>query len=444
MPWIRLLLVSCFLVAAPVRAHWVPAWIGEWQYAAFPRSANPAGVRVADDGRSFALLDVAHDGQGHAAIARFGSDGAFAWLRERAGSFRMDARLMQDGRIAVVDQFGDVRVRVYDADGGIAWEDHSRPGLLAAGPRRLAIGAQGDLLIPVIDGEDFAVIRYTPDGLVLPAWRWSPGPEDLQVDDIVATPDGGAVIAGGGDPLTGGVLVIRFDAHGSVMFHDRELGDHGTTQGLLGLVSVEVDEGGDVVAACALENASGASQAQLWKIAPDGSRRWTRALVHPVHPSMGVLVGCFALAANGDALVATDLGDYGALRVLRADRHTGEPLGIGVAPIEGMPTGLAQAPNGRLLVTGIDFIDSQGHVGLRIAEFDAQLRPCRVANLDTQYFGATAAGSAHGWTLAAGTLLEDLSNDAHVVHYDADGACMTDVLFIDGFERPDPADRWPR
>jgi hypothetical protein len=439
-----MLLMSCCLVAAPARAQWVPAWIGEWQYEPSPRSANPVGVRVAADGRSFALLDAAHDGQGHAAVARFESDGAFAWLRERAGSFRMDARLMQDGRIAVVDQFGDVRVRVYAVDGAVAWEDHTHPGLLAAGPRRLAIGAQGDLLVPVIDGEDFVVIRYAPDGATLPAWRWSPGPEDLQVDDIVATPDGGAVIAGGGDPQSGGVLVVRFDASGDVLFHDRELGDHGTTLGLEGLVRVEVDGGDDVIAASALENAFGVSQAQLWKIAPDGTRRWTRALENPGNPLMRVTLGGLALAADGDALVATDFGDYGALRVLRADGQTGEPLEVGIAPIEGMPTGLAQAPNGRLLVTGLDFIDSQGHVGLRIAEFDAQLRPCRAANLDAQYVAAAAEGGAHGWTLAAGTLFDGVSNDAHVLRYDADGACSEDLLFTDGFERPDPARRWPR
>ncbi|RYD15206.1 MAG: hypothetical protein EOP90_09705 [Lysobacteraceae bacterium] len=444
MPWIRLLLVVWCHVAAPASAQWTPDWIGEWQYESSPRSASPAGVRVAEDGRSFALIDVGHDGQGHAAIARFESDGAFAWLRERAGSFRMDARLMQDGRIAVIDQFGDVRVRVYDADGAIAWEDHSQPGLLAAGPRRLAIGADGGLLIPAIDGEDFVVIRYTPDGLALPAWRWSPGPENLQADDIVATADGGAVIAGGGDPQSGGVLVIRFAADGGVLFHDRELGHHGTTHGFEGLVRVEVDGNDEVIAASALENVVGVSQAQLWKLAPDGTRRWTRALENPGNPLMRVVPGGFALAADGDALVATDFGLSGPLRVLRTDGQTGEPLAVGLAPIEGWPTGLAQAPNGRLLVTGFDFIDSQGHVGLRIAEFDAQLRPCRVANLETQYFAAAAEGGAHGWTLAAGTLFEGVSNDAHVLRYDADGACTADALFTDGFERPDPTRRWPR
>src|SRR5690606_24330346 len=183
-----MLLAALCIVAAPAHAQWMPAWIGAWQYATEPASVSPVGVRIGGDGRLFALLDTSHDGQGHAAVARFDEGGTFAWLRERAGSFRMDARLMHDGRVAVVDQSGNVRVRVYDADGAVAWEDASQPGLLAAGPRRLAIAADGGLLIPAVDGDDFVVIRYSPDGQVLPAWRWSPGPESLQVDDIVATP----------------------------------------------------------------------------------------------------------------------------------------------------------------------------------------------------------------------------------------------------------------
>src|SRR5690606_35598721 len=131
----------------------------------------------------FALLETAHDGQGHTALARFDEGGSFAWLRERASAFRIDARVLADDRVAVVDQFGaGLRVRVYDADGGIAWEDATQPGQLAAGPRRLAVGSDGSLFIGTVDGDDFAVVRYDAHGQVLPAWRWSPGPEDLQVD----------------------------------------------------------------------------------------------------------------------------------------------------------------------------------------------------------------------------------------------------------------------
>jgi sugar lactone lactonase YvrE len=434
-------LSSCIALATgSACAQWTPSWIGAWQYEPSPRSVAPTAVRVSDDGRIFTLLDAGHAGQGHAALARFDEGGVFAWLRERAGSFRMDARLMDGNRIAVVDQFGlDVRVRVYDGDGGVAWDDQSQAGLLAAGPRRLAIASDGGLLIPAVDGDDFIVIRYAADGQALPAWRWSPGPEDLQVDDIVATPDGGAVVGGAGDPLTGGLLVVRFDAAGQVVFADRELGDHGTTHGMASLMNVEVDGNGDVMAAGALENATGATQAQLWKIGIDGKREWTRVLANPAGAHLGVTIGGFALADDGDALVATDLGDYGPLRLLRADSGKGETLQVGIAPIDGQPTGLARVPNGRLLVTGFHFIDSQGHIGARIAEFDPDLRPCRVADLDTQYFTVVAAGSSQGWTLAAGSLFEELSNEARVLRFDADGPCdVVDAIFADGFDAAAP------
>ncbi len=445
MPWIRTLLLSCCLLAAPVHAQWTPAWIGDWQYQTDPRSVAPKVVRMADDGRIFAFLGVGHDGQEHAALARFDEGGAFAWLRERASSSQKDARLMHDGRIAVVDQFNGnagVRVRVYDADGAIAWEHERQAGRLAAGPRRVAVGADGGLLIPAIDGNDFIVIRYAADGQVLPTWRWSPGPENLTVDDIVATADGGAVIGGPGHRFSGGVLVVRFDAAGQVVFHDRELGDHGTTRLLSSLVSLEVDSQGDVLAAAALENAMGEVQAQIWKIAPDGARHWTRLLENPDSPTNRVMVGGFALDADGDALIVTDLGMGGPLRVLRVDSASGAVIGVGEAPLEGNPNGFAQAPNGRVLLTATHFIDSQGHVGARIAEFDAGLAPCRVADLDEEYFAAVAAGSVQGWTLAVGTLFHGgVSNDLRVLRFDADGPCDVDAIFVDGFEGAG-ATRW--
>lgn len=435
---IRIALSSTFIAMAalPVHAQWTPAWATTWQYEPSPRSVGPAGVRIADDGSIFTLLDATHDGQGHAALAKFEAEGAFTWLRERAGSFRMDARLMEGGRVAVVDQSGPTpRVRVYAADGAIDWEDQSSSGLLAAGPRRLAIGVDGGLLIPAIDGDEIIVLRYGAEGQPRTAWRWSPGPENLQVDDIVATPDGGAVVGGAGDPFSGGLLVVRFDADGEVVFHDRELGDHGTTHGMASLVSVEVDRNGDVLAAGALENAFGATQALVWKVAADGSRTWTRVLEGPPEAFFAMGLGGFALADDGDALVVLDHGNGGPLQLLRVSGTDGTTRGLGVAPIDGNPHGLALAPNGRALVTGTAFIDSQGHIGARVAEFDASTRPCRVVDLDEHYFAAVAAGSADGWTLAAGSLFDGPGNEAWVLRFDADGACDAgDAIFAGGFE----------
>src|SRR5690606_11814273 len=131
-----------------------------------------------------------------------------------------------DGNVAVVDAFGPVlRLRVYDGDSGdVVWEDESQSGRISAGVRQLAVGSGGDLLVPVIDADDILVARYRVDGSRLPDWRWSPGSEDLQAEYVVATADGGALVGVAGDLLTGGYLVVRFDADGNVVFHDRELG----------------------------------------------------------------------------------------------------------------------------------------------------------------------------------------------------------------------------
>src|SRR5688500_18425740 len=168
---IRTLALSCIAcVAAPAGAPWAPLWSGAWEHEPDPHSVAAVGIRVADDGRIFTLLDAGHAGQAHSALARFDEGGVFAWLRERPGSFRMDARLMDGNRIVVVDQFGaDVRVRVYDGEGGMAWEDQSQSGLLAAGPRRVAGGAEGGLLMPAGGGGGCSVGRHTAGGPALAA-----------------------------------------------------------------------------------------------------------------------------------------------------------------------------------------------------------------------------------------------------------------------------------
>lgn len=433
---IGFLLLCVALIAEPAFAQWKPSWDVAWQYAITPRGVTPQRVRMAEDGRIFALLDIAHDGRAHAAVARFNDDGGFVWLRERPTGLRMDLQLLPTGHVAVVDQFGPaIRVRVHDGDNGdVVWEDESLNGRLAAGRRALAIAADGDLMIAAVDGDDMVVFRYSVDGKKLPSWRWSPGPEDLQADDIVATNDGGAVVGGAGDQLMGGFLVIRFDAAGKVVFSDRELGDHGTT---LTVLAVEIDDEGETIAAGAPENAFGALQARIWKLAADGTRRWTRDLTNPRDDRSGVTIGALALNGQGDVLVVSDLLEYGAFRILRLDSGSGGLLQVSRSSIGGMPTGMAQASNGRVLVAGFHFIDSQGHGGARIAEFNASLGLCREADLDSRFFGVAIAGSTQGWTLAGGTLFAGISNDLRMLRYDSGGACNTsDVVFANGFEQP--------
>ncbi|MBO9663201.1 hypothetical protein [Dokdonella sp.] len=423
-------------LATAAGASWEPAWSGPWRYDTEPRGVTPMDVRVGADGRVFALFELAHDGESHTALARFDEGGAFVWLREREGFEGRGMQVLPDGDVAVVDAFGPVvRVRVYGGDDGtVVWEDQFQAGRIAAGSRQIVLGGDGVLLIPAVDGNDVVVARYTPRGERLPDWRWSPGIEDLLAEDIVAAADGGAVVGVAGDMLTGGFLVVRFDADGQVVFHDRERGGlgGGTFNRRLFLA---IDGAGDVLAQGALQNSRGDMQAQVWKIAADGARLWTRVLVDPIDERFTTEAVGLVLDANGDPVLAQQAGLDERFRLLRLDSASGALVQNEVAQSGGVTRTLTRAPNGRVLVGGTYYIDFQGHVGARMAEFDADLRPCRSVDLGTQYFSTVFDGGAQGWTGAGGTLFGQTSNDAHAMRYDADGACdRVDAIFADGFE----------
>jgi hypothetical protein len=163
--------------------------------------------------------------------------------------------------------------------------------------------------------------------------------------------------------------------------------------------------------------------------------------VNPANEFLGVEAGGFVLDAEGNAIVALDAIIEHPMRLLRLDGATGEPLGFGDAPFDGTPHNLALAPNGRLLLAGTYFINSQGHAGARLAEFDSGLRPCRSSDLGEQNAAAVPGGGAAGWTVIANTRWDGSNNEAVLSRYDAKGPCVTgDAIFEDGFEVP-PAHR---
>lgn len=437
-------LVAAFaaFVAMPLYAQWTPLWSGAWQNELEARSAYPIGVKVVEGGRSFALLSVAHDGQEHLALARFDEGGSFVWMRESPGGDNPGFQPLASGLVVVADNLGPVvRVRAHDGvSGDVVWEDASRNGTLAAGEHVVVVGVDGGLMLPAIDGDDIVVIRYGADGSLRPTWRWSPGPEFRRAEDIIALPDGGAVLGVAGNRLSGGYIVVRFDAQGGVVFHDRELGtfDGGTFSRRLRL---GVDADGNVLAQGVLLNPLRNFQAQVWKLAPDGSRLWTTQLVNPINQNLGIEADGFVLDSGGDALVAIDPILDHPMRLVRLDGATGMPQGFADAAFAGMPHSLVREPSGRLLLAGTYYVNAQGHIGARLAEFDAQLRPCRSSDLGAQYAVAVPEGGATGWTVIANTRWVAGNNEAVLSRYDAQGSCeFGDAIFTDAFEAAVSAD----
>lgn len=440
-PCPRVCLAAGLLFAcASVHADWLPQWIGAWQHPETFHGVLPFGVYVLADGSVLAHADVTHHNSAHATLVRFEADGTFSWIRERAALDVAGAAVLTDGRVAMTGSDTTVFARVLDAASGELIHECSWSGAQLMYDERdltrtLAQAADGGLVVRAFDGGDVVVLRCDSKGQVLPEWRWTSGLDFIRVDDIIALPDGGAVVTVRGG--TGeGSFTLRFDAAGAATLLDSEAGEIGNA---LGALHVALDADGDFLLAAAPESSFGVPQAQAWKVAPDGTRLWTRVVEVPgvLHPNLAI--GGFALAPDGDLVIAV-APPTGAFRVLRLDGTDGSARWDATAAIGDNPTGLALAADGRVLVGGFASIPgSGGRITARMAEFDADGTPCRHAvefGIDTKLRVAASAG---GWTVfGATTFIAGSGNDAVVQRYDGIGACDgdDDTLFVDGFDGP--------
>jgi outer membrane protein assembly factor BamB len=334
-----------------------------------------------------------------------------------------------------------IYVRLYDAaTGGLLWNREAGGGRTRVDARyetpQLAIDALGNLMVLASDHGDYVVIRLDADGNALPTWRRTiDAGSDVLATAIVPLPDGGAVITGQGRILGGGNVTVRLDAQGSEIFTDLEVvGPFPSGPAYLG-----IDSEGNTVVAAAQETPNGVPRAQVWKLSPNGARMWTTIVPNPGGPTSGMSIGGFALAANGDPLVEADAGAGAPFRLVRLDRATGVVVSDFNAPIGGSRSTFALAANGRVLIGG-DAPAGGGHVSGRIAEFDANGEPCRVATTINMPSSVNAGAGLAGWSvLGATAFVQGVGNDALAARYDADGACtLTDRVFQDGFEAVAP------
>lgn len=435
----RMCLATCLLLAwVPAHADWLPQWISAWQHPETFHGVSPIGVHVMDDGSVLAHADVTHHNAAHATLVRFEADGTFSWIRERPAIDVAGAAILAGGRVAMTGFDTTVFARVLEAASGDFIHECSWDGAQLLYDERdltrtLAQAPDGSLFVRAHDGGDLVVLRCDAQGQLLPEWRWSSRLDFIRVDDILALPDGGVVatVRGGtGD----GSFTLRFDAAGVPFLLDSEPGEIGNA---LGALHVALDAHGDFLIAAAPESSFGVPQAQAWKVAPDGTRLWTRVVEVPgvLHPNLDI--GGFALAPDGDLIIAV-APPSGEFRVLRLNGDDGSTQWDATAAIGDNPTGLALAADGRVLVGGFASIPgSGGRITARIAEFDADGTPCRHAIELAINTKPRVAASAGGWTvLGATTFIEGGGNDAVVHRYDGDGDCKgaDDTLFVDGFD----------
>lgn len=439
---IRTIMAAALACAAHgAQAQWMPQWIGTWQHPEPVRGVAASGVRATDDGVVFAAIDVTHHGRAHAALARFGADGAFAWLREHEALNIAAIERLDGDRVALVGQSAGasatVYVRVYDgATGDVVWQREFSPANLRYderyGSRHLSVDANGNLYVLGSDDGDFVVIRYDAAGNALPAWRYATGDAKVAGSYIVALADGGAIVTGQGDSLDGGYRTVRLDAQGAALFDDTEPGDIGNP---LGPSYVAAAPDGGFVVVAAPESSFGVPKAQAWKLSATGARLWTTVLPNPNAPS-SLSIGAFAPLADGDVLIVPESVSDHRFRLVRVRGGDGAVMRDASAATVGSPMMLAVAPNGRALVGGFVFVGSSGATAARVAEFDANGAPCRAATEMAMSGGVAATASAGGWSVLGGSVfVQGVGNDALVRRYDANGACTTgEAIFADGFD----------
>lgn len=433
-----ILLVLLLVLPLSARADWLPEWSGTWEHPEPMRAIHPRELLPLVDGSVLAFADVTHHGTAHATLVRFEADGRFAWLRERSAIEVADARPIAAGRVVIVGSDASVFARVLDAGSGDFVHECGWSGVQLGHDERdrtrvVAESAAGELLVRAREGGDLVILRCNALGQTLPEWRWPSGLAAIRPDDLVALPDGGAIATARG--FTGdGYYALRFDAAGAPTLLDSEPGEIGNP---LGAAHVAVDAAGDVLIAAAPESSFGVPQAQAWKIAPDGTRLWTRVVEVDgvLHPNLDI--GGFALAPDGDLVIAV-APPSGPFRVLRLAGEDGSTRWDSTAAIGDNPTDLALAANGRVLVGGYDHIPgSGGLVTGRIAEFDADGTPCRHATALDYGSKLRVSSGTGGWSVLGGTaFVQGAGNDLVVQRFDADGACAGDGdrIFADGFD----------
>lgn len=438
--------IACLAATtALAQAQWRPQWASEWHDPALG-TALPIALRLAADGSVFAAVDNVRPGTNYATIVRFDADGRFAWLRERAVQSTAGMELLGEGRIALVAEPSSgtdgALVRVIDAaSGDLIWERSAGDARLRYDNRNqthvLARAANGELLVRASNAGDVVVIRHDADGNALPPWRWTSAWGAVVAEDIVAVADGGAWVSGrydGGSGIEDGYFVVRFDAEGGAFVVDLDADDIGPPQAASLLA---LDAAGNAIVAAEPESRFGAPHAQVWKLAPDGTVLWAVAAPSALSPTLGMLLGGVAVAADGDVLFEAHAASETRFRLLRLDGASGRVRQAEPAAIGRISTTLALASDGRVLIGGYD---SDAANAARIAEFDAFGRPCR---FDAELHMSTrvkAAATDGAWTvLGVGPSVAGVGNEVLVRRYDANGACSGDAdrIFGNGFDGAD-------
>lgn len=244
-------------------------------------------------------------------LLRYSPRGDLLWRAQFDGAAHAGERpsdLLPDGRggafVCGYSQTGatwEARVLRYDRDGELVWTDAvATPGVISVdwGPQlartpdgglRMAATSDGNMLVAAWDEAGARLWTRAIDVL--------PGELDFATD-LAVDSAGDAVVVGPVGTGFGGTETVKLDAAGNVLWADNEFGSFGST---LGPAWVRIDANDEIVVTGVPESSCGLHHMSTWRLAPDGTRLWTRSF--PAGACDTAIPVGTALDADGNTVV---------------------------------------------------------------------------------------------------------------------------------------------
>lgn len=201
--------------------------------------------------------------------------------------------------------------------GTVLW-DHTIPGTLNCfvfGGCRAALAVTPNDEV-IIGGWQFVIEKLSPNGNVLWTRSVQPSPSIDMMNDIAVASDGRILCGGISSSVFDGSGVVAYDASGTFLWSDQQLGSHGA---VFGTPHVGFDELGNAIAAYSPETSCGLFGVLLAKYDPAGSLQWTKT--YHQNPCQSFEWAEMVVANSDEIYVAGSLGGSADINVVKFDSN---------------------------------------------------------------------------------------------------------------------------
>jgi uncharacterized delta-60 repeat protein len=320
------------------------------------------GVAAAPDGSAYMVGQLSG---GNLFLVKFDAGGSMLWQRTwGSGHFARAVEVASDGSVYVAGgtfSFGagqaDALLLKFTPDGTLTWA-RTWGGASREALEDMAIGPDGSVYLA---GEtssffwnDAFLVKFAPDGTLL--WQRDWGTMgDLNPNDTIAwgvgtAGDGSVYITGASNTSRGSVMIVKFDAEGTLLWERVANAAFGTA------FDVAAAADGNVYATGFANSGTGDSDAFVMTVLPDGRARESLTW----GGGQSDVGESLAVAADGTIVIAGSAGDppyvtkRGRARLIAPDGYVITPGGTVTAPEDttGVPLGVATTPNGSTAFAG--------------------------------------------------------------------------------------------